>query len=116
MSVICQAAIRLVQVHGLLHMIYCSGIEVMMIHRQGLWAWDPAFSSVHVCSHTAAVQSRTSSLLRLSGQQIYLRLYFLSSFFSQVDGTSQNSPEQPLVNGRDLKKCACSDIRVHFKN
>lgn len=35
-----------------------------------------------VCNHI-------NSLLRLSGQQIYLRLGFLSSFFSQLDSTTK---------------------------
>lgn len=96
-SVISLPAIRLGQIKVLLHMAYCSEIRVLPIHRR-ISAGNPSLTQptrqATECSHGAVVQTHISSFLRLSGQQIYLRLSFLSPFFSQHDSipkTGQSS-------------------------
>lgn len=81
-------AIGLVQINVLLHMAYCSEIRVMPIHRR-ISAWSPSLiqptCQARESTHGAVFQTHISSFLRLSDQKIYLRLCFLSPFFSQHD-------------------------------
>lgn len=91
-SLISLPVIGLVQIKVLLHMAYCSEIRVLPIHRR-ISAWNPSLiqptCQARECIHGAVVQIHISLFLRLSGQKIYLRLGFLSPFFSQHDSISK---------------------------